>query len=238
MTRRVIAVGVALALIVTALVLSFELGRYRAGFSLLDEQRQADVYEAELAARLAQIDELERQLTNLSTSREIDAETYAGVEANLAELQARIQAQEEELVFYRGIVSPGDGVAGLRVQNVEILPGAGDATHILRVLLVQAIVHNERVTGSIQVRLRGTSDGEEVEYGLDQLGSESSATDIPYGFRYFQTLEMGLDIPEGLAPAEIEIQVWPGSPRGETIVQSFSWASVSGAQGAQGMSDV
>lgn len=238
MNRNLVLTIAGGVLLVGVILLSYELGRYRAGFSLLDEQRVADSYLSELAARDASIDALERQLAILSTSNEIDAETYSEVEANLAELQARIQAQEEELVFYRGIVSPGDGVAGLRVQNVEVLPGVGNASHVLRVLLVQAIVHNERVTGSMRVSLRGTLDGEEVEYGLDVLGSESQATDIPYGFRYFQTLELGLQVPPEFEPDEIEIQVWPRSPRGETIVQSFSWASVSGGQSAQGMSDV
>jgi hypothetical protein len=125
-------------------------------------------------------------------------------------------------------VSPGDGVAGLRIQNVEIVPGESETTLLLRVLLVQAIVHNDRVTGSVRARLTGTSDGEPAELGLDALGIESSATDIPYGFRYFQTVEVGIGLPEGFTPAELEIQVWPRSPRGETIVQSFSWAEIAG----------
>jgi hypothetical protein len=99
---------------------------------------------------------------------------------------------------------------------------------VLHLLLVQAIVHNDRVTGSVRARLIGTLDGEEAEFGLDEIGFESEATDIPYGFRYFQTLELGLMLPEGFEPSELEIQVWPRSPRGETIVQSFSWATISG----------
>ena len=65
----------------------------------------------------------------------------------MGELQAQIQAQEEELVFYRGIVSPQDGVAGLRIQSLEVLPGDGENRYLLRLLLVQAIVHSRRVAG-------------------------------------------------------------------------------------------
>lgn len=217
-----------LTLIVAGLYLFFELGRYQADYSRLDAARAAAALQGEIAARDREIDDLERQIAILRTSGSIDRETYAGVEANLAELQARIQAQEEELVFYRGIVSPGDGVAGLRVQNVEVLAGEGEATHTLRLLLIQAIVHNDRVTGSVRLSLRGTQDGEAAAFGLEALGTESRATDIPYGFRYFQTLDMGIRLPEGFEPAEIEVQVWPRSPRGETIVQSFPWPAVIG----------
>jgi Family of unknown function (DUF6776) len=84
------------------------------------------------------------------------------------------------------------------------------------------------VTGSLRLSLSGMLEGEPVSYGLDELGVESRATDIPYGFRYFQTLEMGLKLPEGFEPSDLEVQVWPKSPRGETIVQSFAWAAVTG----------
>ena len=216
------------ALILAGCYLSFELGRYQAGYSRLDAWRSARAYQDDIVARDATIDDLERQNAILQTSGEIDRETYASVEANLAELEARIQSQEEELVFYRGIVTPGDGVAGLRVQNVEIVPGEGEATHTLRVLLVQAIVHNERVTGSVRVSVRGMLGEVQTAFGLEDLGTESQATDIPYGFRYFQTLEMGLKLPEGFEPAELEVQVWPRSPRGETMMQSFPWPAVTG----------
>ena len=217
-----------LLLIVAGFFLSFELGRYQADYSRLDAWREASALQAEIGLRDGAIDELERRIASLETSGSIDRETYAEVEANLAALEARIQAQEEELVFYRGIVTPGDGVAGLRVQNVEILPGEGEATHTVRLLLVQAIVHNDRVTGSVRLRLRGTLDGQASEFGLETLGTESQATDIPYGFRYFQTLEMGLRLPAGFEPTELEVQVWPRSPRGETIMQSFPWPTVTG----------
>jgi hypothetical protein len=228
MKAGVVKPAALLVLIAAGCYLCFELGRYLAAYSQLDAWREARTYQDEIAARDAEIDDLERQIAILQTSGEIDRETYASVEANLGELQARIQAQEEELVFYRGIVTPGDGIAGLRIQNVEILPGEGEATHTLRVLLVQAIVHNDRATGSVRLSLRGMQDGQAAAFGLEELGTESQATDIPYGFRYFQTLEMGLKLPAGFEPAEIEVQVWPRSPRGETIVQNFPWPTITG----------
>jgi hypothetical protein len=211
-----------------ALYLSFELGRLESGYSLLDAKRQTEAFESALVERDGRIEDLQRQVAIHETSREIDRETYSSIESNLAELQTLIQEQEEEIAFYRGIVTPVDGVAGLRVQNVEVEPGEFGATHLLRILLVQAIVHNERVTGSVRLSLSGTLDGREVKLDLDELRSENRATDIPYAFRYFQTLELGLTLPEGLEPELLEIQVWPRTPRGETIVASFPWAVVSG----------
>lgn len=206
--------------------LSFQLGRYQAGF--LDERRQVTALNAELAERDATIEELLRQQVILETSREIDRETYAAVEADLAELQRKIQTQEEELVFYRGIVSPGDGVAGLRVQNVEIVPEDSGGQHMLRLLLVQAIVHNDRVTGTVRVRLRGSLDHEETVLDLADLTADGESAEIPYGFRYFQRIERELALPVGFEPSQVDIEIWPREPRGETMTQSFAWAAVVG----------
>src|SRR5690606_34897958 len=108
--------------------------------------RALDRVEARLAEQTAARAELERENAVLRTSREVDRETYAQVEANLARLETTIQAQEEELAFYRGIVSPQDGHLGLRVQSLEILPGDRERHYLLRLVLVQAIVHSRRVS--------------------------------------------------------------------------------------------
>ena len=222
--KTLVIVGLAGA----CLYLAFELGRLQSGYSRLDERRRVEAFESELAERDRQIDDLERQVAILETSGDIDRETYQSVERNLAELETRIQQQEEELGFYRGIVSPGDGVVGLRVQNVEVELGPPAGPHLLRVLLVQAIVQNERVTGSVEVYVHGTAEGEDVTYGLGDLAVDGQATSIPYGFRYFQNLEVGIELPAGFSPATLEIQVWPRQPRNETITQSFSWDEVTG----------
>ena len=111
----------ALAVFVAAgsLYLAYELGRYRSGFSLLDQRRERATLTHQLADEKAVSDELRRQLAIGETAGEIDRATYAQVETTLADLHAQIQTQEKELVFYRGIVSPQDRVAGLRIQSLE-----------------------------------------------------------------------------------------------------------------------
>jgi Family of unknown function (DUF6776) len=228
MKVRVTLLVATACLLAAMLYLSFELGRQQSGYSLIHERRERQLFEAERAARDQTIDRLERELAILETSRDIDAETYAGITANLAELEARLQAQEEELAFYRGIVSPGDGVAGFRIQSVAVEPGVEPATFTLHITLVQAIMHNDRLAGAVRATLRGTEHGQDATYALAELDGASRSAEIPYEFRYFQLLEAGLALPEGFEPSEIEIEVWPQSPRGETIVQSFPWAVAPG----------
>ena len=127
----------------------------KAGYSMLDHRRERAALAERLAEEQGASDELRRQLAIAETAGDIDRATYSQVESTLGELQAQIQAQEEELVFYRGIVSPQDGVAGLRIQSLEVLPSDGERRYLLRLLLVQAIVHSRRVSGAVKLQLEG-----------------------------------------------------------------------------------
>lgn len=225
---RGILILVTAAAFVALLMLSFELGRNRAGFSLLDERRERAAFEQEIAARDQVIDELEREIAILETSSQIDNEANALVRESLADLEARLQAQEEELAFYRGIVSPGDGIAGLRIQNVEIEPAQTGEGYTLRVLLVQAIVNSNSVAGEIRATLRGNQSGQAMAYTLSELSSETGSGAIDFDFRYFQSLDVELILPAGFEPVELEVEVWPQNPQGETIVQTFPWNSFEG----------
>ncbi|HEX6997300.1 MAG TPA: DUF6776 family protein [Gammaproteobacteria bacterium] len=207
--------------------LCFELGRYRAGYSMLDHRHEVERLEEQLAAERQSNEELGRQVAILETSREIDRETYARVEENLSQLEAQIQTLEEELAFYRGIVSPQDGHSGLRVQNLEIEPVDGERTYVLRLVLVQAIVHNRPVAGVVRFRVEGARGGQPAELDLAELGDGGPA-ELEYKFRYFQELEREVVLPAGFEPARVHVEIRPSEPRGDRVTQTFEWAAATG----------
>jgi hypothetical protein len=213
------------ALTVGSLYLAFELGRHQGGYSLLDHRRDR----AELAARLAEEqaagDELRRQLAIVETASEIDRATYDQIRTTLGELEAQIQSQEEELVFYRGIVSPQDGIAGLRIQSLEVLPADGERRHLLRLLLVQSIVHSRRLSGNVKLQLEGQRDGQMTSFDVAELVAPGETYDMAYEFRYFQGLEAELQLPARFEPLNVVVEVWPNEARAERINQTFEWPS-------------
>ena len=206
--------------------LCFELGRYEAGYSLLDQRHESEGYKQKLQNAEAENEQLRRKIAILQTSGEIDKETYSQVEATLADLQSRIQAQEEELVFYRGIVSPQDGVPGLRIQSLEVLPTDQERRYTLRLTLVQAIVHNRRVSGVVRLQLVGTRDGQMASYDLGDLAPPDSGNDMSYAFRYFQGLEAEFELPVGFEPQRVEVEVVPSESRADHVSGSYEWSAV------------
>jgi hypothetical protein len=220
--------AIGLLVVVAGAYLSFELGRYEAGYSIIDHRRSIAKLERAAAEERASSDELRRQLAIDETSREIDRETYTRVEANLAELQARIQAQEEELVFYRGIVGPQDGVGGLRIQSLEVVPGDDERHYVLRLVLVQGIVHSRRVSGVVKLQLEGVQDGQTTSLDASGLVAEAGGYDMAYEFRYFQGLECEVVLPVGFEPSRINAEISPSESRADKVEQSFEWSTVTG----------
>jgi hypothetical protein len=213
-------------LLVAGAYLSFELGRYQAGYSLFDERREQEQLQQVIADKDATIDELRRQQAILETSHEIDRETYGEVKSDLDQLQAKIQAQEEELAFYRGIVSPEDGRAGLKIQDLKVTPMDSERHYLMRLVLVQAIVHNDRASGSVRVKLTGSLDDRSTELELPALMGVDAGRPISYAFRYFQSFERELTLPTGFEPATVEVDIVPSGSHDDPIKQSFQWTAV------------
>ena len=208
--------------------LSYELGRLQSGYSILDHRREVAAFEQRAVELDVTIEELRREVAILETSREIDRATYAQVEADLVQLQAQLQSSEEELAFFRGIVSPQDGVAGLRIQNLEVRSAGSERQHVLSLMLVQAIVHNEQVAGIAEVTMTGAIGGERVELGLGELAGEGGTDFLAYDFLYFQNFEERVVLPAGFEPDMVEVSIRPTRPPGEPVTQRFEWSVVSG----------
>ena len=202
--------------------LSFELGRYRAGYALLDVRRAAENRDATIAAQKETIEGLERQIAILETAREIDREAYASVEATLDGLEQQI-VEQEQLRFYQGIVSPEDGEAGLRIQDFEVVSGAAERSYMVRIILVQAMVHNERVTGSVILTLNGVANGDLVALDLSAIADEELVNGIPYEFRYFQAVEFPLRLPPGFVPESVDVDVIQKQPKDASWTHHFAW---------------
>jgi hypothetical protein len=224
--RSWFALGVGAVLVLAGAYLVFELGRFQAGYSVLDHRRTLARLNEQLAEERATSDELRRQLAIFNTSREIDHETYAQIQSNLADLQAKIQAQEEELTVYRGILSPHDGVQGLRIQSLAVTPTDSERHYVVRLVLVQAIVHSRRVSGRVKLQIEGVQDGQMTLLDAADLVADRASYDMAYEFRYFQGLECELTLPLGFEPGRIRVEIGPSEAHAEKIEQSFEWSDV------------
>ena len=224
MGRTLLVRGFLVLLALVAAYLVFEYGRISAGYDTIDAANERAALEAEIAARDARIGDLEQEVALLETHREIDREAYKEVESSLLELQAKIQEQRDAIAFYRGIVSPADGRPGLRVQDFRLTRGVEERQFNLRLVLVQAMKHDRKVSGDVALSIEGSEGGVARTYGLTELLPADANRDWPFSFRYFQDFDRQILLPDGFAPERVHIEVRSKTRSVASIEETFAWA--------------
>ncbi len=102
---------------------AFELGRYDAGYRVIDAVRGALAAGARIRSLETQNSQLRAQLAASEVARRVDHEGYSQVEHNLGDMQNQIARLSQDLAFLSGA-----GPAGLR-RSRESATDANRAGH-------------------------------------------------------------------------------------------------------------
>jgi len=215
---------VPVAAVIAAVVLAgyaYSRGQASAGLNAA----QAALDRRELVARATRLEEenarLNVRIAELEMARRLDREAYGQVEKTLGELQSQLSRQGDDLAFYRTIVSPADGVQGLRIQRFEVQPGDEPREFLLKVTLIQAMRHESVAAGLVQVVVHGMQGDRPARYSVGELLGRPKAQ-LPFSFRYFQTVEQAVTLPDGFKAFEAEVQLRSSKLR-SPVQQSFPW---------------
>ncbi len=211
------------SLIVVCGYLIFEFGRIRAGYDVVEMSNVRQAYEDQIIQLDDNIIELKQQIAILKTNRDVDRKSYAEVEASLSGLQVKIQEQRDAIAFYRGIVSPTDGNSGLRVQNLKLSRGKAEREFKVRLVLVQAMQHDRKVSGDVSLSVEGSQNGVEKTYALAELLPADEKEAWEFSFRYFQDFDRLLVLPDGFTPERITVEVRSRTRSISSIEESFAW---------------
>ncbi len=178
--------------------------------------------------QLTRIDELEADNQRLRgelaierRSREIEIEAYKRLEKSVGDLQAEALQLREELAFFRGIVSPLDGRSGLTLEEFSLEPQDSPQAWHYKLVLTQILKNDSYVSGKVRFVLKGQRDGEEIELGLNELGDTRSS--LAFRFKYFQTLEGDIQLPDGFLPTSMDVVVDPRGKLYRELTHSYDW---------------
>ncbi len=226
--RTLVGRAVIVALVIVSSYLVFEFGRIRAGYDIVEAGNISQAYEDHIMRLDDEIIDLKQQVATLETNRDVDRESYKEVEIELTTLQAKIQEQRDAIGFYRGIVSPSDGNSGLRVQDLKLTRGKAEREFTVRLVLVQAMKHDRKVSGDVNLSIIGDQNGVETTYALTQLIPDDADKAWAFSFRYFQNFDRQLILPDGFTPDRITVEVRSRTRSISSIEESFAWATSQG----------
>lgn len=229
--RRRLAMACAGMLVLLACWGLYLLGKAQAPTAIerqiLTEQ-QADSERERLLAenrRLeAQNRQLSEQVVTLTRAAEIDRAATVELRDALRQMQATVAELRKDLAFYRGIVSPEEVEAGLRVQDLVVDTAGDGGVYRLHLVLIQAVGHDGEIGGEVRVRVEGLKDGESVSLPWPDLALDSDPA-LVFSFRYFQEIGGTFRIPEGVEPTLVEVEVAPNGGA-DPITETYRWEEV------------
>ncbi len=225
--RRALLWSGAALLGVAVLYAAFELGRYEAGFRVVDSVRGALSASRRIRTLEAENDTQRHQLEAAETARRVDREGYAQVERSLGDMQSQIARLNQDLSFYRGLVQP-ETLIHVKVQQMQIIPDGAPGQYHLKFVLMQTGKPDKEVTGHASVTLDGLLQGKPMNLTYAQV-SPNHRVSLAYSLKYFQEYNEPIQLPMGFEPTRVGIEIHSGKDMNHSFRQAFVWK-------AQGMS--
>ena len=186
---------------------------------------ERDALVSDLGALRAREANLREQLAIFEKGDEIDRRTSEDLRETVATLGLTVTRLEEEVAFYKGIMSPEDGEAGLKIHSVDITPTDNPAEFHYSVVLAQVKTNSKTVRGRVQVAVTGIQDGETVTLPLAALSDEVDSDGPEYRFRYYQEISGGLRLPQDFIPEQVQVVLKPTGSQSKTVEVIRSWNS-------------
>jgi len=219
-------VWLGISLIVAMMAMFFYLGQGYQAYQLehLELERET------LVSRIAELEtrnhNLVKKNANLQGGSKIERDAYELANQELARLQQELLAQKEELVFYRGIVSPKDAALGVNLQSFEVRKKNNQNQYSYKMILTKSGKSTKKIRGGAKVVIRGENGGSVSELKINDLVLENPGKDTKFAFKYFQVFEGDIALPDGFEPFEVEIDIKPTTKKVQSFTETISWTRV------------
>lgn len=223
--RTALIAGLCLALLGAALWAVYGLG-IREGGHAAERARATEAHlRIEVADLRDRIRELSQRNTLLSRAERIERDARKHLRGVIEEREGTIASLEEELAFYRNIVSPSKMDPGLQIRRVSFRDITGvDRAYRYELVLSQLNGGERYASGQVELRVDGRQGGEPATFEIGALALDESPQ-TKFRFKYFQTLSGRVRLPEDFEPGWLQVNVSPADGF-DALEETYSWDSL------------
>jgi len=203
---------------------------------LFAEQKQqisdqpANTERAAMQAMVTQLqdqnNELVTKLARFEQSDAIDSTTNKEMLKSLAEKEQEVKTLNEELSFYKKIVSPEGFDEGLGIDSFSMDYAENVNEYNYKLVLTQVGGGSLEARGTVLLRVQGTQDGFEKVLEWWDLRPDSSLPMPSFGFKYFQRMDGKIILPDGFIARVVLVKIIPDSTSLKSSEQSYTWDAV------------
>nr|AAS07970.1 conserved hypothetical protein [uncultured marine bacterium 463] len=217
--RLLLAVLILLGFVVAA----FYIGERAAysGMGLNPELYRA--MKTQLPELQAQLLVAEARLEVQSTQNQMGQQALEMVRRDLADQKEQIASLEEGLQFYRSLMAPGEIAQGLSLRPLELVALDSPGYYSYRIVAQQEARKHSQLKGELSAEVIGVLAGQQVSYSLAELSSDIEGSEIALRFRYFQSIDGELSLPEGFEPRSVSLVATATAPRKMEVREQYPW---------------
>lgn len=214
---RLLAVVVLIALPISV----YEATRFQVGeeIRLLEAENQQLALNTEQA--LAELDGLRQQMVNLELASDLDHQVIDQLREQLVQWRERGEQQAEQIQFYLSLMDPGSGGDGVFLDRAVLLATADPNRFRYQVVVGQKSQNHDRVTGSLQIMVHSDIDDSVESLSLGELTDQD--TPLALGFKFFQTLEGFVYLPDGFQPGSWSLEFDIRTPVRQSFSEQLDW---------------
>ena len=222
-TRRMITIVLLVLLVAGGVYGMFEFGRYRANYDIVTVVKERADYRRQIERQEATISELRAKVAQLESSTVGQTREREEVQRTIGDLQAQVARANQELAFFRGIVTQTANSAEVKIQQARMLATAAANKFRIRVTLVQPMKPDTVVSGVVVLSVDGELDGKPGRADFATL-SGGKRREIPFTFRYLENIEEEITMPPGMKPEQLLVEVKSNRRGSAPVQQSYVWS--------------
>jgi len=194
----------------------------------LRSQQSEQATQQELSEQLIGVEtensELRRQVAILDRSSVMDQRATEEVQTTIIGLRDRVAQLEQDIVYYRQVVSAETEDTGLIISQLDIDATRESNRYRYKLVLRQQDADGDTsLIGHVNINLVGSQGEEQQILSLRDLSAEQDQLNIRLRFKYFQNIEGELVLPDNFVPDRLQVAAVSVEPVEKSINQNFSW---------------
>ena len=218
------SVLVLLSLLAIAAYGVYDQGRRDASSDLVRSRQARKILQENVQALERNKAELRERVAILERATQVERQAYSHVDRTLKDMQDQILDLQEELAFYRGIVTARGKTQALEIQSFKVQQDGDEGRYRYKLVLTRVMKNDKVVEGTVNLTVAGEQEGSFKELNLAQLSDKGEA-DLKLQFRYFQRLEGSLTLSEGFVPHRVLLQVTTTGKKQARVEKAYNWPS-------------
>jgi Family of unknown function (DUF6776) len=224
--RPLYPIAIALIIAVTfvvAVVGSYEFGDFKGRELQAEAIAERDALRIEVREKSDEAERMRQEVANLKLGSQVDRKASEDVRTEVIELKNQVAELQEVISFYRGLMSPTANKRGLTIGSLNVISSGAGRRYEYKLVVQQLATNHKMLSGFLNFKIVGRQGELPVTLSLKDVSDNVSFENIKLRFKYFQTLQGQLVLPEGFEPQRIELLAKSSGKDTVTVEKKFGW---------------